>query len=189
MEQEILIFLYEGFAEFEITPLSWQVSEHLDYSVYTIAYDLNPIISSSGFTFISDKKVSDVKTIENVAALIIPGGSLLDLRESLSNLLKLCALNKILLAAICAGPQYFAATGILNNIKFTTSRTPEKYIELKQEDPFLWDNYEEARIVYEQNILTAKGYAYNDFALKIWEILEIVGKEEIDEWKLALNIP
>lgn len=189
MFQEILIFIYEGFAEFEITPLSWQISEHKDFHISTMAYDLNPLLSSSGFTFIPDKKVSDVSSLKEVAALVIPGGSLLDLRASLIDLLQLCAKNDILIAAICAGPQYLAASGILDDIKFTTSRTHERYLELQQEDPFKWENFEETRIVYEHNILTAKGYAYNDFALKIWEILKLVSVHELNEWKLKLNIP
>ena len=188
MIKEILIFLYEGFAEFEITPIGWQVGDNPDFKITTISYDLDPIRTSS-FVFVPSKKVSDIKSLENVAALVIPGGSLLDLREELINLITDCFNKSILLAAICAGPQYLAASGILKDIKFTTTRTPEAYVELEQEDPFSWENYVEARLVYDRNVLTAKGYAYNDFALKLWEILHIIKTEEIEEWKVTLNMP
>ena len=188
MTKEILIFLYEGFAEFEITSVSWQVGDNSDFKITTIAYDLDPIRTSS-FVFMPSKKVSDITSIENVVALVIPGGNLLDLREELINLITRCFNNNILLAAICAGPQYLAASGILKDIKFTTSRTPERYIELEQEDPFSWENYIETRLVLDRNVLTAKGYAYNDFALKLWELLKIINIEEMDDWISTLNIP
>ena len=63
MVQNILIFLYEGFAEFEITPLSWQLSEQPNFNVITIAYNKEKITSNSGFQFHPDKLVSEIESI------------------------------------------------------------------------------------------------------------------------------
>ena len=186
----ILIFLYEGFAEFEITPVSMELYTENNYNVVTIAYSKDPIISSSGFKFLPHKLVSEIELSQEIAGIIIPGGSLLDLRNDLEQLILTCYEHKCLVAAICAGPQYLAACGLLDNHKYTTTRTHERYIELKQTDPFPWENYLEQRCVQDKTLITAKGYAYNDFALKIWEYLGIISSEgERKQWINELNIP
>jgi putative intracellular protease/amidase len=189
MVKQILLFLYEGFAEFEITTLSWGISEHPDFEIITIAYDMNPITSNSGFHFLPDKKVSEIVSLDDVAAIIIPGGSILDLRDELKNLILECDRQNKLLGAICAGPQYLAACNLLENRIYTTSRTHERYLELKQEDPFRWENYREERWIQDGNIITSKGYAFNDFALAIWSYLGIISTDdERKQWKIQLNI-
>ena len=190
MVQKILLFLYEGFAEFEITTLSWEISEHPDFEIVTIAYDMNSITSNSGFHFLPDKNVSEIVSVDNVAAIIIPGGHILDLRDELKKLILECYRENKLLGAICAGTQYLAACNLLENHVYTTSRTHERYLELKQKDPFQWENYREERCIQDGNIITAKGYAFNDFALAIWKFLGIISNDnEIKEWKDQLNIP
>lgn len=185
----ILIFLYEGFAEFEITPVSMELYAENKYNVVTIAYVMDPIISSSGFNFYPHKLVSEIEFSQEIAGIIIPGGSILDLRDDLKHLILNCYEHKCLVAAICAGPQYLAACGLLNDHNYTTTRTHERYIELKQIDPFPWENYQEQRCVQDKTIITAKGYAYNDFALKIWEYLGIISSEnERKQWIDELNI-
>ena len=185
MSKKVLVFLYPGCAEFEITVTCWQIAESEKYDLITIAYDHSPIHTNSGFTMIPDKLVSEIVITEQIVGIIIPGGSLLDLRIELQVIIqKLNEQNK-LLAAICAGPQYFAASGIIGIRPYTTSRTPEKYLELNEPDPFDWENFQEKRIVVDRNLITAKGYAFSDFALAIWDYLGLfVSEEEREEWIL-----
>ncbi|WP_371806540.1 DJ-1/PfpI family protein [Candidatus Lokiarchaeum ossiferum] len=185
----VLVFLYEGFAEFEITPVSMELNADNGYKITTIAYTLDPIVSSSGFQFLPHKLVSEIELSQNIAGVIIPGGSILDLRDDLKHLIMYCYEQKCFVAAICAGPQYLAACGLLDRHKYTTTRTHERYIELEQTDPFPWENYQEQRCVQDGTIITAKGYAYNDFALKIWSYLNIiVSEDEKKQWIDELNI-
>ena len=156
MNKTILVFLYPGCAEFEITVACWQIAESSQYDIKTIAYDYEPISTNSGFTMVADLLVSDVFALENIGGIIIPGGSLLDLRIELQvTIQKLNEQNK-LLAAICAGPQYIAAAGVMGSRPYTTSRSSEKYIESNEPDPFNWDNYQEKRVVVDGNLITAK---------------------------------
>ena len=183
MLQKILVFLYPGCAEFEITVACWQIAESEKYEIITIAYEYDPISTNSGFSMIPDILVSDIQSIENIAGIIIPGGSLLDLRLELLDLLQKLDSQNILLAAICAGPQYLAAADILKARNFTTSRSPERYIELGEHDPFNWDKYQDKRIVIDGNLITAQGYAFSDFALAIWDYLGIISSnKERSEW-------
>ena len=87
---------------------------------------------------------------------------------------EICLLKKLnkdgkLIAAICAGPEFLAKSGILDGKKYTTSAEPQSYEEKNEPDPFPRENYVNARLVLDGNILTAQGYAFTDFALKIWD--------------------
>ena len=61
MTQKILVFLYPGCAEFEITVACWQIAESEEYETIMIAYDHEPISTNSGFSMIPDKLVSDIQ--------------------------------------------------------------------------------------------------------------------------------
>ncbi|HUU78369.1 MAG TPA: DJ-1/PfpI family protein [candidate division Zixibacteria bacterium] len=184
MTKKVLIFLYHGCAEFEITVTCWQIAESSDYDIVTIAYDKSPISTNSGFTMIPDQLISEVQMTEDIAGIIIPGGSLLDLRVELQSLIQNLNNQNKMLAAICAGPQYFAASQVIGSRNFTTSRTPERYKELKESDPFNWNQFVDTRIVVDGNLVTAKGFAFSDFAIEIWSYLGILSsKEEREEWK------
>ena len=183
MVEQILIFLYQGCAEFEVTVACWQIAESEKYETVMIAYDYEPISTNSGFSMNLDKLVSDIQTVEDVAGIIIPGGSLLDLRVELQDLLVKLNKNGKLLAAICAGPQYLAASGVLGSHSFTTSRTHELYLEKNEPDPFDWKNFRDIRVNVDENFITAKGFAFSDFALAIWEYLGLItSPDEQDEW-------
>jgi len=152
----------------------WQIAESENYDVVTIAYEKNPITTNSGFTIISDKIISEIQRTDNIVGLIIPGGSLLDLRDELRSLIQYLNNQNKLLAAICAGPQYFATANVIGTRNFTTSRTPNRYNELKQLDPFNWNQFLDKRVVVDENLIRAKGYAYSDFAIEIWNYLGII---------------
>ena len=182
--QKVCVFLYPGCAEFEITVACWQIAESENYEILTIAYEKTPISTNSGLTMIPDKLISEIENTNNLAGIIIPGGSLLDLRQDFQSLLQKLDEENKLLAAICAGPQYFAVSNILDARPFTTSRTAEKYFELNQPDPFDWDYYKETRVVMDKNLITAKGYAFSDFAIAIWEYLGIINSDvEREDWR------
>jgi len=181
--QKVLVFLYPGCAEFEITVACWQIAESSKYEIETIAYDHVPISTNSGFSMVPDELVSDIQSTDEIAGVIIPGGSLLDLRIELQALLHKLEKQKKLLAAICAGPQYLAASGVLGSRLFTTSRTPEKYLESNEPDPFDWKNFRDVRVNVDENFITAKGFAFSDFAITIWEYLGLISSDkEREEW-------
>ncbi|MHA1995075.1 MAG: DJ-1/PfpI family protein [Candidatus Hodarchaeales archaeon] len=189
MVQNILVFLYPGCAEFEIAVACWQIAESEKYEIITLAYDYTPISTNSRFKMIPNQLVSDNTKIRNIAGIIIPGGSFFDLRIELKALLKDLNNQGKLLAAICAGPQYLAGSGVIGSRFFTTSRTPVQYIEEGAPDPFDWNQFKDQRVVVDENMITAKGYAFSDFAIEIWNHLGLISNDEDrEEWRL-LFIP
>lgn len=179
--KEVLCFIYDGFADFETVLTCSALNEDENYKVTYIAYENELIYSSGGLKIIPEKKVSEITDAKNIEGLIIPGGGTRIFKPELNDLITRLNKEGKLLAAICAGPEFLAKSGVLNRKKYTTSRTPETYKEENIEDPFPRESYAETRVILDGNILTAKGYAFTDFALKIWDWYNLYDNENEKE--------
>ena len=175
--KEVLCFIYDGFADFETVLTCSALNEEDNYKVIYIAYETTPVCSSGGLKINPDKTVSEIDDIKDIEGLIIPGGGTRILKPELENLIKRLNEEKKLLAAICAGPEFLAKTGILNGKQYTTSAAPQSYEEKNETDPFPRNSYVETRIIQDGNIITAQGYAFTDFALKIWDWYNLYDNE------------
>jgi putative intracellular protease/amidase len=182
--KEVLCFIYDGFVDYE-TVLTCSVLNSNSYKVSYIAYEEKEIHSLSGLQVKPEKKVSDITNFKDIEGLIIPGGKNRICKPELIKLINKINEEKKLVAAICAGPEFLAKSGILNGKKYTTSALPESYEEKKQEDPFPRDTYQKKRVIQEDNIITAQGFAFVDFAITIWEWYNLFDDEEEKEevWK------
>jgi len=179
--KEVLCFIYDGFADFETVLTCSALNEDDNYKVTYVAYEKTIVYSSGGLKINPDKKVSEIDGIKDIEGLIIPGGGTRILKPELEKLIKRVNEEKKLIAAICAGPEFLAKSGILKGIKYTTSREPQSYEEINETDPFPRDSYIETRVIQDGNIITAKGYAFTDFALKIWDWYDLYENEEEKE--------
>ena len=83
-----------------------------------------------------------------------------------------------LVAAICFAPQFLGRAGILKQYKYTTSCSEQKIESLGCEDPFYRPNYVETRCIRDRNLITAKGYAFVDFAMEVCDTLGIFENPE-----------
>ena len=167
--KKILCFIYEGFADFETSLTCTGLGGLEDYEMVYIAYEKSPVVSSGGLAIIPDKLVSEISDTDDVEGLLIPGGSERILKPELDQLIKQLNEEKKLIAAICAGPEFLAKAGILTGIQYTASQPPQAYEEKNEVDPFPRETYLETRVVQDGNIITTQGYAFVDFALKIWD--------------------
>jgi len=179
--KKVLCFIYDDFADFEIVLACMPLYHSEDYSIEFIAYEDSPIKSWGGFTIIPDKKVSEVSETNDIEGIIFPGGNGRIVKPELTKLVNQLNEEKKLLAAICAGPEFLAKMGLLNGVKYTTSEPPEIYEENNEIDPFPRDTFIEKRVVQDGNIITAQGYAFIDFALEIWDWLDLYEKDSEKE--------
>lgn len=78
--------------------------------------------------------------------------------------------NRPLVAAISSSPMFLAKAGVLKNVKFTSGLFEET---LNEFDFFEKENIIRQPLVFdeEQNILTAIGFAYREFAVKAAQLL------------------
>jgi putative intracellular protease/amidase len=187
--KNILCFLYDGYADFETVLVCSPLNEDEKYRIIYIAYDTKPVKSSGGLTIIPEKTVSDISSTDNIYGLIIPGGGGRIFKPELGELINRLNDENKLVAAICAGPEYLAKSGILNRKKYTTSQESQNYEERNEPDPFPRETFlSDARVVKDGNIITAKGFAFSDFALEIWEWFDIYETNtEKEELKVAFT--
>ncbi|MFW9971073.1 MAG: DJ-1/PfpI family protein [Candidatus Odinarchaeota archaeon] len=175
--KEILCFIYDGCADYETVLTCSGINGDDNYKITYIAYDKKQVCTSSGLKINPDKKVSELTDAKNIEGLIIPGGGTRIFKPELKNLITQLNKEKKLLAAICAGPEFLAKSGVLDGKKYTTSKEPQSYEEANEKDPFPRKTYVETRVVQDGNIITAKGYAFTDFALQIWDWFNLYDTE------------
>lgn len=176
---KILILVYEGFAEFEITFLGYVAREEKN-EVVTVAPDDTPQVRGMGGLMVtSDLRLGDVEPGE-YAALIIPGGtpeSIFD-REEVGALIRRFHEAGKLVAAICMGPVHLAKAGMLAGRPFTTSAS-QNY-----RDVFEWHRKVDDPVVVDGKIITAKGEAFVNFAFTVMEQLGAYqNKADAPRWR------
>jgi putative intracellular protease/amidase len=185
---KVLCFISDEMADFEITLVFHKLKTIGDREIITVGYDLTPIVSESGLTYLPNRTLMQALDLPGVEALIIPGGPIRLQRDELTALIRKIDAEKKLLAAICNGPQYLGRAGILDNHRYTTSCSEDKINSLQVPDPFPRNNYVEARVVRDGHVITAKGRAFVDFSFAIFEYLGIYSARNDEKEGLYADI-
>jgi putative intracellular protease/amidase len=187
---KILVFIFDGMTDYEITFISHLLSTDAGKEIITISYEDKMIIGGSGFLYKPSKLITDVLN-EDVEALIIAGGWYGDIRPELIELINSLNSKDKLISAICgAGTIFLAKAGVLNNVKYTTPvvEWTQKHIEVfGGKDPFPRENFVLERVVRDRNIITAQGIAFIDFAIEICDWFHLFESQE-DKYNFSKNI-
>lgn len=163
---KLLVLVYEGFAEFEVTLLGFVARQEKNDVVTVAPDDTSRVTGAGGLTVCADVPLSQVNPDE-YDALVIPGGepeTLLD-RDEVSALIR--RFNDVgkLIAAICAAPVQLARAGVLTGRRYTTS------LSSNRRGLFDWSLKADEPVVIDGNIVTAKGEAFVDFTFTVLEML------------------
>ena len=169
----ILCYIYEGMADFEITLLLHRLRNTGKREIVTISERTEKITAQSGMAYLPDQRIADITDIAGIEALIIPGGPINNDQNEIIGLVQSMIGQQKLVASICFSPQFLGRAGVLDRYRFTTSCTAEKIVALGCRDPFNWSNYLDRRVVTDRNLITAKGYAFVDFAIAVADYLHI----------------
>ena len=178
---KIAVFLFDNMTDYEITFLTHLLKVDAGKEIVTISYEDKIVRSASGVMYRADMRVKDVSDGE-IDGLILCGGWFGEVRSELIELIqKLNAKNK-LLAGICgAGTFFLAASGVLQNVTYTTPITEwtDKHREVfGKSDPFPRENYVQSRVVTDKNVITAQGIAFLDFAVAVCDWLGLFSSED-----------
>ncbi|MEG0307253.1 MAG: DJ-1/PfpI family protein [Clostridium sp.] len=187
---KILVFIFDGMTDYEITLITHLLSTSADKEIITIAYEDKIIKGRSGILYKPSKLVSEVLE-EDAEGLIITGGWYGDTKPELMELINNLNVKGKLISAICgAGTIFLAKAGILDNVKYTTPAIEwtEKHIEVfGEKDPFPRENFISERVVRDGNIITAQGIAFIDFAIEICDWFNLFEDQE-DRENFSKNI-
>ncbi len=180
MSKIVYCYCYPDMADFEVILLLHRLRCIGGRRIVTIADTPDPVISQSGLRYLPDLTV-DQASAEEAEALIIPGGPINNDQNAILPLIRQMHRQNKLIAAICFGPQFLARAGLLHSLRYTTSCTPEHIAALGVEDPFPRDLYLDRRILWDNNIITAQGHAFVDFALAVFRGLGLSAGEAQEE--------
>lgn len=170
---KILCYIYEGMADFEITLLLHRLRNTGKREIVAVSENENVITAQSGLKYIPDKKISEIESISDYEALIIPGGPINNEQNQIIPVIQKFESENKLIASICFAPQFLGRAGLLQKYKYTTSCSAQKIQQLGLKDPFYRPNEKDVRCIKDGNIITAKGYAFVDFALEVCDALNI----------------
>jgi len=117
---KILVFIFDGMTDYEITFITHLLNTSADKEIITIAYEDEIIKGRSGFLYKPSKVITEVLN-EDVDGLIITGGWYGETKPELIELINNLNSKGKLISAICgAGTIFLAKSGVLHNVKYTT---------------------------------------------------------------------
>ncbi|AAT59501.1 glutamine amidotransferase [Bacillus anthracis] len=176
--KKALIFLFDGFAEFEVNIASlFLISKQ--FEIITATVDGKTVTGEGGFLCQPHVSMEHIE-VADYELFIVPGGHIFDHLENdqlLSIVNKLHEQNKWI-AGICAGTSLLHAAGVVNNKKFSTSLTSdEKQLAHLHE----WEYKQNKDVTVDGKIITAVGSAYVEFATEIMKQLNLFNEAEAKE--------
>ena len=164
--KKVLCIIYPNFSLCEITALTSTLALSYDSTIDYAASDHSMVVSEDGLPCLPTKTLDQVR-IEEYSCVILPGmvniGPALQ-DEKLISFLKGIDEQDILIAAISSAPLLLAKAGLLNDTKFTGGIWQNffDYFEFLPRE-----NFQPKLVVQDKNIITAIGFAHQEFARKV----------------------
>ena len=177
--KKVLCLIYPNFSLYEITALTSTLALSFDATIDYVASDHSMVVSEDGL-LCQPTKTLDQICIEEYSCVILPGmvniGPALQ-DEKLISFLKDLGEQDILIAAISSAPLLLAKAGLLNDTKFTGGIWQNffDYFEFLPRE-----NFQPKVVVQDKQIITAIGFAHQEFARKV--ILSLGLAENTDNY-------
>lgn len=167
MNKKVALMVYPYFSMQEIANLCGLFRWNYGSETVVFSSTLEPVNSEEGL-LIQPSKTFDDFELEEYDCLILPGCS--DMRQPLNDskikdfLGKFQDNHDFVIGAICAGPAFLSQAGLLKNKKFTNSL----FVEMNEMLEFIdEENIRYEPLVEDDNIITAVGFAFNEFAIAV----------------------
>lgn len=177
--KKVLCIIYPNFSLYEITALTSTLALSFDITIDYVSSDDSIVISEDGLPCQPTKTLDQVR-IEEYSCVILPGmvnigHALKD--EKLISFLRDLGEQDILIAAISSAPLLLAKAGLLKDTKFTGGIWQNffDYFEFLPRE-----NFQPKLVVQDKQIITAIGFAHQEFARKV--ILSLGLAENTDNY-------
>ena len=164
--KKVLCVLYPNFSLYEIATLTSTLALSFDITIDYVASNHSMIVSEDGLPCQPTKTLNQIR-LEDYSCVILPGmvniGSALQ-DEKLNSFLRGLGKQDILIAAISSAPILLAKAGLLNDTKFTGGIWQNffDYFEFVPRE-----NFKAKAVLQDKNIITAIGFAHQEFARKV----------------------
>ena len=164
--KKVLCIIYPNFSLYEITALTSTLALSFDITIDYVTSDYSIVISEDGLPCQPTKTLDQI-CIEEYSCIILPGmvniGPALQ-DEKLNSFLRELGEQDILITAISSAPILLAKAGLLNDTKFTGGIWQNffDYFEFLPQE-----NFKAKAVLQDKNIITAIGFAHQEFARKV----------------------
>ena len=177
--KKVLCLIYPNFSLYEITALTSTLALSFDITIDYGASDHSMVVSEDGLPCQPTKTLDQIR-IEEYSCVILPGmvniGPAIQ-DEKLISFLRDLGERDILISAISSAPLLLAKAGLLNDTKFTGGIWQNFFDYFK----FLpRENFQPKVLVQDKQIITAIGFAHQEFASKV--ILSLGLAENTDNY-------
>ena len=177
--KKVLCIIYPNFSLYEITALTSTLALSFDITIDYATSDHSIVVSEDGLPCQPTKTLDQIR-IEEYSCVILPGmvniGPALQ-DEKLISFLRDLGEQDILIAAISSAPLLLAKAGLLKDTKFTGGIWQNffGYFEFLPRE-----NFQPKVLVQDKQIITAIGFAHQEFARKV--ILSLGLAENTDNY-------
>lgn len=171
--KKVLCMIYPNFSLYEIVSLTSTLALSFGITIDYVASDNSILVSEDGL-LCQPTKTLDQINLDDYSCVILPGmvniGPALQDEELLSFLRGLVK-QDILVAAISSAPLLLAKAGLLNDTKFTGGIWQNFFDYF---DFLPHKNFRPKVLVQDKHIITAVGFAHQEFARRILLTLGLV---------------
>lgn len=177
--KKVLCIIYPNFSLYEITALTSTLALSFDVTIDYGASDHSIVVSEDGLPCQPTKTLDQIR-IEEYSCVILPGmvniGPALQ-DEKLISFLRDLGERDVLIAAISSAPLLLVKAGLLKDTKFTGGIWQNffDYFEFLPRE-----NFQPKVLVQDKQIITAIGFAHQEFARKV--ILSLGLAENTDNY-------
>ena len=177
--KKVLCIIYPNFSLYEITALTSTLALSFDVTIDYVASEHSIVISEDGLPCQPTKTLDQIR-IEEYSCVILPGmvniGPALQ-DEKLISFLRELGEQDVLIAAISSAPLLLAKAVLLKDTKFTGGIWQNffDYFEFLPRE-----NFQPKVLVQDKQIITAIGFAHQEFARKV--ILSLGLAENTDNY-------
>ena len=177
--KKVLCIIYPNFSLYEITALTSTLALSFYVTIDYAASDHSVVVSEDGLPCQPTKTLDQIR-IEEYSCVILPGmvniGPALQ-NEKLISFLRGLGEQDVLIAAISSAPLLLAKAGLLKDTKFTGGIWQNffDYFEFLPRE-----NFQPKVVVQDKQIITAIGFAHQEFARKV--ILSLGLAENTDNY-------
>ena len=175
--KKVLCIIYPNFSLYEVVCLTSTLALSFGIEIDYVGSDRGIITSEDGLACQPTRTLDEV-VIEDYSCVILPGminiaPALHD--EKLISFLRSLNQQEILIAAISSAPILLAKAGLLKDTKFTGGIWQNffDYFEFLPRE-----NFKAKAVLQDKNIITAVGFAHQEFARKVLLSLGLVGNAE-----------
>ena len=177
--KKVLCIIYPNFSLYEITALTSTLALSFGVTIDYAASDHSMVVSEDGLPCQPTKTLDQIR-IEEYSCVILPGmvniGPALQ-DEKLISFLRDLGEQDIVIAAISSAPLLLAKVGLLKDTKYTGGIWQNffDYFEFLPRE-----NFQPKVLVQDKQIITAIGFAHQEFARKV--ILSLGLAENTDNY-------